>query len=105
MNITVCGHKFNTNNIRGITINEDRNKISIDAKDDFYTLDYRTELDIIEAKNWLRIQHTTLPELSAAVSLIITTCDEFLSQTTQCEACPLKRKKGCIFTEIPMNWR
>lgn len=103
MNITVCGHKFDTNNIQGIFIAE--KVIHIDAKDDFYSFNYKTELDIIEAKNWLKIQNTTLPELSAAVTLIITTCSEFLSQTTQCEACPLKRKKGCVFTEIPMNWR
>lgn len=103
MNITVCGKVFDTKLIRGISIND--TKIHIDAEDDFYSFAYRDEKEIIEAKRWLKIKETTLPELQAAVTLIITVCEEFLSQKEQCENCPLKRRKGCVFTEIPINWR
>jgi hypothetical protein len=103
MNITICGRVFDTTTIRSIIINE--TKIHIDAEDDFYSFSYHNEKEITDAKRWLKLKETTIPELQTAVSLIITVCEEFLSQKEQCENCPLKRKKGCVFTEIPINWR
>ena len=103
MKITICNHQFDTENIIDLNITE--SSVLIDAKDDFYRLRYTQESEIIEARNYLKFKSLRKRDVMDAVMTIILICDYFINNKTQCELCPLKRNKGCIFESIPIDWR
>ncbi len=101
--ITICNRQFNTDTIHSITITG--NFIQIDTDEDFYNLHWRREQEIAEAKQWLQLQSITEQEISNAISTLIMICNTYLNQKEQCNPCPLHKQSGCIFQQIPMNWR
>ena len=105
MLIEVCGRTFDTDNIRELVIREQVQKVFIDTTDEFYELRYSKEKDITEARNYLRFKEITRRELFDAVNLVIMVCDFFINKEEQCAPCPLKKKEGCVFTYLPIDWR
>ena len=105
MLIEVCGKKFNTEDIRELVIREQVQKVFVDTTEDFYELRYTNENEIKEAKSYLRFNQITRTELIDAVNIIIMVCDHFINKKEQCEPCPLKKKEGCIFSYLPIEWR
>lgn len=103
MKITICNRVFDQEQIRNIIITKER--VLIDAYDNFYNLVYDDESEIQEAMAYLRFKNVKFDELMDAIILIITTCEQFLSHKTQCLLCPLKKNEGCIFNNIPIDWR
>ena len=103
MKITICNKSFDTDQINDIIITP--NNVLIDANDDFYKLKYSNESEIDEAKTYLKFKSLRKTDLIEAVMILITTCDYFINSKSQCELCPLKRKKGCIFHSNPIDWR
>ena len=103
MYITVCGKQIPEDTIQDITITS--TKVFIDTTDDYFDLRYSQEEDIKEARDWLQAKQATLPELKQAVSLIILTCNFYINTKEQCSRCPLRRRFGCVFNTIPLNWR
>ena len=103
MIITICNRQFNTNEIEDIRIHEGR--IFVTTTEDYFEFRYIKEEDIKEAKDYLKFQEITRHELLDAVNTIMITCDYFINEKEQCEPCPLKKREGCIFGRIPIDWR
>lgn len=103
MIITVCNRKFNTKDIQNIRIHEGR--IFITTEEDYYEMRFTREDDIKQARDYMHFQEITRKELIDAVDLIMITCDFFINEKEQCEPCPLKKREGCIFGRIPIDWR
>lgn len=103
MYITVCDKQFPIETILNIKITD--SKVFIETTDDFFDLRYTSEEQLQEAKGWLKIKDITLSELREAVTLIITVCTIFINTKEQCYQCPLKKRNGCVFSTIPLNWR
>ena len=103
MYITVCNKQFPVEDIQSIKITD--SKVFIETTDDFFDMRYTSEEQLQEARGWLKAKSITLPELREAVTLIITVCTVFLNTKEQCFQCPLKKKNGCVFSTIPINWR
>ena len=103
MIITVCGREFETSEIEYLKIHE--RTVFITTAEDCYEYRYTKEEDIQEAKNYLKFQKITRKELLDAVNIIMITCDFFINEKEQCIPCPLKKKEGCIFGRIPIDWR
>lgn len=105
MEVHICDRKFDSNDIKNISFNHSNTKIFIDTDDDFIILSFNDESDIIEAKQWIRLQQLSLKELNEAISIIINVCNYFINTETQCSLCPIKRTRGCLFENIPINWK
>lgn len=103
MIIRICEREFDTQTINDITITS--SEIMIDTEEEYYMLRYYSEEDIKEAKEFLKFKELTRKELLNAVNIIILTCDYFINNKEQCSACPLQKKNGCVFTNIPIEWR
>lgn len=103
MIITICNKQFDTEKIQSLSITS--TNVLIDTEDNFYNLRWTHEESIQEARNYLKFQKLQKQELMDAVILIMTVCEYFINSKTQCANCPLKRKQGCIFYSIPIDWR
>lgn len=102
MIITVCGKPIDAQNILSVIIKE--HEVLIDTPEDFLRIKYSSEDEIIELKNWKRFSELTKAELIEALNLLYITCEFFINTKDQCNGCPLKRKDGCAFTSIPIDW-
>ena len=102
MQITICNQLFDTNDIKDITIKDGR--IFIDTDEEYYNLRWHRKEDIEEAEQYLRFKTLTRKELMDAVNIIMITCDYFINTKEQCAPCPLKKKQGCVFNYIPIDW-
>lgn len=103
MIITICDRKFDTEDIKSINIRE--NKVFVETKDDFFNFRYTDHEEIREAEDYLNFERLTEKELQKAVMTIILVCEFFLNQKEQCVPCPLKKKEGCLFNYLPIDWR
>lgn len=103
MIITVCNQQFDTKDIKMLDIKEGR--VFIETEEDFFNIRYTSADEIEEAKNYLKFQTLTRKQLIDAVEIIMITCDYFINEKEQCTPCPLKKKKGCIFGQVPIEWR
>ena len=103
MLITICNQQFDTDEIKAISIKE--NRIFVETTEDFFNLVWKNPEEIKEAEDYLKFEKLTEKELIDAVNTIIMTCDYFINKKEQCAPCPLKKKKGCIFNYLPMDWR
>lgn len=101
--VTICNRQFNTDSIHSITITG--SYIQIDTEEDFYNLYWRKEEDIIEARQWINLQNITEQEINNAISIIRMLCNSYINEKEQCNLCPLKKLYGCIFQQIPIDWR
>lgn len=105
MEITICNHRFDSREIRNITFNANNTKIFVDTNDDFFVFNYKFENEVIEAKQWIRLQTLSMKELNEAITTIMSVCNYFINTNSQCSLCPIKRNKGCLFETIPINWK
>lgn len=103
MIITICNKQFDTQEIKSIDIRE--SKIFVETKDDFFNFRWTEQEEIQEAKDYLKFEELTEKELHEAVTTIILVCEFFLNQKEQCIPCPLKKKEGCLFNYLPIDWR
>ena len=103
MLITICQRTFDTNDIKSLTIRD--HKIFIETTEDYLNLPWRREEEIREAQDYLKFQELTRKELIEAVNLIMLTCDYFINEKDQCQPCPLRKREGCIFGRMPIDWR
>lgn len=103
MKITICNQEFDTNEINSLEIADGR--IFIETADDFFNLRWTNEEQICEARAYLRFQTLTRTELIKAVDTIMIVCSYFINEKEQCAPCPLKKREGCIFKYVPIEWR
>lgn len=103
MLITICNQTFETNEIKTLNITDGR--VFIETAEDFFNLKWKYKEEIEEAETYIKFQTLTREELIKAVELIMITCDYFVNEKTQCEPCPLKKRHGCIFGRMPIDWR
>ena len=103
MQLNICNMIFDTQDIKSIDIRE--GKVFVETYDDFLNLRYKEKEEIKEAEEYLKFQKLTEKDLQSAVMTIIFVCEYFLNQKEQCAPCPLKKKQGCIFQYLPIDWR
>lgn len=103
MQLNICNMMFDTQDIKSIDIRE--GKVFVETYDDFLNLRYKDKEEIKEAEEYLKFQKITENDLQSAVMTIIFVCEYFLNQKEQCAPCPLKKKQGCIFQYLPIDWR
>ena len=103
MFITVCNQTIDVQSILSVIIKD--NEVLIDTTEDFLRIKYSSLDEITELKNWQKFSTLTRAELQEALNLLYITCEFFINMKDQCTDCPLKRKEGCVFTTIPIDWR
>lgn len=103
MILRIGNERISTERIKGITITS--KAVLVDGVDDFWKINYRDESEIQDAINWKEFQELTRRELRKAVDTIILTCEHYINEKEMCSSCPLQNNRGCILTEIPIEWR
>lgn len=103
MYINICNKLFDVQDIQNVIIKD--KEILLETNDDFHRLKYNTQEEIMELNNWIKFNNLTKEDLLQALHLIIITCEFFINTKEQCKICPLKKKDGCVFTSIPLDWK
>ena len=105
MRINISNHVFDTEDIRELSIREDRREVFVTTQEDFYRIRYRNERDIADVIYWKSLSNITTKDLHEAMYILVITCDYFINSKEQCNNCPLHKNTKCILSDIPMNWR
>ena len=102
MIIKICNRYFDANDILSVIIRD--REVLLDTKDDSYRILYSKKEDITQLKSWLKFRSLTKKDIMETLNILIIICDFFINTKEQCESCPLKKRTGCVFTKIPIDW-
>jgi hypothetical protein len=105
MILHIAGRVFDSDEVKELTIREERREVFVTTEDDFYRIKYRSREDIEDVYFWKRMDKITVKDVHNAMYILTIVCEFFINSKEQCQQCPLKKNNQCMLMTIPNNWR